>query len=143
MSLGYTEIDYVIRGATHEWPVRGIQVGRFAVRHATGDHPHSVSETDEDVERYPWRVDHIRSGLMVASFADHEDAYAFIDDISRFARRDVSGKTLHRVRDQIGQSLFRWSSHVADRHRYVPFREWLVERGVPWKPRGRKWRKVR
>jgi len=144
MSFGYVEVNYTIRNRDmEEYRVTGIRVGRWAVRKAGDDHPGLTWMDDEEAAEYPWRVDHIPTGLIAAAFATPEDAYAFADDISRFSLKDPASKNTDRVMAQIGTPVRKWAAHVRDSKKYVPFREWLAEEhGKHWSPRGRRWRNV-
>lgn len=145
--LGYIEIDYIIRsladGRVKEYRVRGVQVGRFAVRHAIpGEGPGIAGRSDEDDERFVWRVDHIPTGFSVATFETADDAHAFADDISRFSASDPASRDPKRAGKQIGRVVGRWAKDARESNRYTPFREWVEQQGEQWSPRGRLWRKL-
>jgi hypothetical protein len=142
--LGFVEVDYIMRlkgvdpaGFT---PVRGVQVGRFAIRHAApGSHQSYFLPSVEDA---PWRVDHIPTGYAISAFDNFEDAYALADDISRFSKSDPSSKDPKRVGEQVGPQIRAWLKAIYPdagmTPKYIPYRQWLAEQGKEWKPRRRK-----
>jgi hypothetical protein len=139
MSFGFVEIDYLIGGVEGDnTPVRGAQVGRFAVRHATEEQPEAHSKRVPRIEDAPWRVDHIPTGAIVWAFDNFETAYAVADDLSRFSSKDPSSKDREKAMQQMGTNIGAWMRDVIA-HGYKPYREWLVEnKGVLWKPKRRK-----
>jgi hypothetical protein len=137
--LGYIEVTYTIRNAAgRQEEVKGVRVGRFAVRRATPEQM-SVAFLPE----LEWRVDHTPSGAAVAVFDNPDDAYAMADDISRFAQRDPASRDVRRAVQQIGPAVGAWVNEVQQAGAYTPFREWLAERGHQWSRRGRRWRLAR
>jgi hypothetical protein len=136
----HIEVDYYLALSGGKRRVRGVQVGRFAVRHAVS----------ADVA--PWRVDHIPTGLAVSAFETFEDAYALADDISRFSQHDPSSKNKAKAAKQIGPQVGRWMFHINKganmaeitrgevRPIYVSFREWLEGQGETWKPQKMKFK---
>jgi hypothetical protein len=119
------------------WRVRGVRVGRFAVRHAIpGNHPET--STFRSVEETPWRVDHTASGGGVVAFDNPADAFAFADDISRFSKSDPSSSDSFVVVKQIGSTVGRWVEYTRKNGVYTPFREWVETYDVPWTPSRRK-----
>jgi hypothetical protein len=142
MALGFIEVEYRVSFKDSKPLVRGVQVGRFAVRHAVPGSTGSYGLPETDVA--PWRVDHIPTGLAVAAFDNFDEAYALADDISRFSKQDPSGKTNVRAVAQLGPQIGEWMRAVHDPWssrgaplKYIPFRDWLAEQGKEWKPRRR------
>lgn len=144
MPLGFVEVDYYITTDNGKTPVRGVQIGRFAVRNGGDDDIARVALPPSDLA--PWVVEHIPTGLALVAFDNFEDAYAAADDLSRFSKSDPSSKDQKRAVEQVGPLIRAWVHTMLDPWRgqqqplkYIPYREWLVDnKGTLWKPKRRK-----
>lgn len=146
MALGFIEVEYpLVSTAGGLFPVRGVQVGRFAVRQWLTDHPPSGTLLHAAEEDVPWRIDHIGTGAGMGAFATPEEAYAFADEISRQALRDPSAalrgdysissliRTTERLKKQFGKILVEYIREVGFRTRYdefIGYTEWREHKGL-------------
>jgi hypothetical protein len=99
--------------------VRGFQIGRFAVRAIV---PGTIFRARDGSLGYPraFTVDHIETGASVAHFSMFGDAFAFADEISRFALSDPDARDVNALIAQLGRRICEWADICRGGDTFIP-----------------------
>jgi hypothetical protein len=107
-------------------PVRGFQVGRFAVVRV----PESVRfvRTSDGRSRMidPWVIAHVPSGGSLITVKSEVDAFVVADDVSRFALCDPICPTLDELLRYLPEDMLAWLDHCVD-YEVMGYRQWRGE----------------
>lgn len=124
-----SDIRYAVRGCNGtRFPVRGMRVGRFAVRVALADTVVFAHDRSWSRPHRAFAVDHVGTGCAMGDFTRFDDALALADDISRFSRRDPSSRDPSRAAEQVGGLVVEWLRDCVSADRVTPYRAWLSSR---------------
>lgn len=119
-----SEIEYELACHDGQRPrVRGIQVGRLAVRDAggigIGEYENGATEV---LDR--WRIDHHQIGICLISCATREEAHRIADDMSRFAAADLDATTPEELKLKFGPDIDAWMCATRGESPRRDFRTW-------------------
>ena len=125
MGAEFVEYTVVDRRGNHI-PARGQEIGRFAVRELE---PPTMRITQGTP--YPFVVDHVSTGIVMADWSDRVRAWQFADELSRFSQIDPVGPLPRHLLHQLGQQLVAWITWMKSNHLpEINFREWLAAQSV-------------
>jgi hypothetical protein len=118
MTPEYASFEYeVFDENRNRYAVRGIQVGRFAVR----------ATFAADMSPWPFSVDHVPTGASVFR-GSFDEVMLVADDLSRFADNDCDETTVAAAIQQMGPTISAWILFLNGRETpAIPLREWRAQ----------------